>query len=534
MLAHSHSLRALIATGLALCCLVAAGQQTPNPAPAQTAPSGPRFNVLEFRVLGNTVLPIDRVERAVYPFLGEGRTVADVEAARAALEAAYREAGFGTVAVDTPEQQIVDGIVTLQVVQAPVSRLRVVGAKYYSQGRILDAVPGLAEGAVPNFKAITDQLASVNRSADRRVTPLLRPGKTPGTTEVDLTVEDQLPLHGSLDLNNRYSANTTKSRLAASLRYDNLWQREHSAGLQVQVSPKDTSQVKVFSGSYTVPMGTGLLVASAIRSNSNTVAGVGGTEVFGRGNIYGLRRVLVLGSTETQSQSLTLSASYKQFKESVSVGGNAGFSTPIRYLPLGISYSGAVTGKDGTWQGGTGLVVALRGLASDQAQFADKRFRAQSNFSFLTFDLSRSENLPWGMSFFGKLEGQVSDQPLISNEQFVAGGVDSVRGYLEATSVGDKGLRGTLELRSQRFTRESWGWFGGLRVHAFAEGAGLWLNSPLPAQQSRFGLLSAGLGLRLQAREYVSLALDVGWPLRDVGNTRKGKARVHASGVLEF
>ena len=129
---------------------------------------------------------------------------------------------------------------------------------------------------------------------------------------------------------------------------------------------------------------------------------------------------------------------------------------------------------------------------------------------------------------------QLSDQPLISNEQFVAGGVDSVRGYLEATSVGDKGLRGTLELRSPRFTRESWGWFGGLRVHAFAEGAGLWLNSPLPAQQSRFGLLSAGLGLRLQAREYVSLALDVGWPMRDVGITKKGEPRLHASGSFEF
>ena len=311
---------------------------------AQDAPPA-RFDVWEFRVEGNTVLPAETIERAVYAFLGEGKSVADVENARVTLEAAYRDAGYGTVVVDTPEQRIVDGIVTLQVMQAPVARLRVVGAKYFSQGRILEKVPALAEGAVPNFKQATEQLATVNRSADRRVTPLLRPGKAPGTTEVDLTVEDKLPLHASLELNNKYSANTTKSRLQGSIRYDNLWQREHSLGLQFQTSPEDVNQVKVFSGAYTVPMGTGLMVFSAVRSNSNTVAGVGGTTVFGKGNIYGLRRVIVIEGSETSSQTLTLGADYKDFKESVTVGGNEGFTTPIHYLPLSASYTTSLIDK---------------------------------------------------------------------------------------------------------------------------------------------------------------------------------------------
>jgi hemolysin activation/secretion protein len=256
--------------------------------------------------------------------------------------------------------------------------------------------------------------------------------------------------------------------------------------------------------------------------------------VFGRGSIYGLRSVVVIDATETRNQTLTLGAAYKRFDESVTVGGNAGFSTPIHYLPLSVNYSAALTDKQGTWQAGAGLVVAVRGLASRQEQFADKRFNAQSNFSYLTFDIARSESLPWGLSVFGKLEGQLSEQALISNEQFVAGGVDSVRGYLEAAAVGDKALRGTLELRSPKLARESASWFGSLRIHAFAEGAGLWLNSPLPGQQSRFGLLGVGLGLRLQARDDASLALDLGWPLRDAGVTRKGEPRLHASGTFEF
>ncbi len=514
---------------LAFFCTVGRAQEA---APAE--PPAARFDVFEFRVEGNSVLSVERIERAVYAFMGEQRTVDDVESARVALEAAYRDAGYGTVLVDTPEQRIVDGVVILQVLQAPVSRLRVVGARYYSQGRILDKVPALAEGEVPNFKVVTEQLATVNRSADRRVTPLLRPGKAPGTTEVDLTVEDKMPLHGSLELNNKHSPNTTSSRLQASLRYDNLWQREHSVSAQVQVSPEDTRQVKVFSGSYTVPTGSGLLVFSAIRSNSNTVAGVGGTTVFGKGNIFGVRGIFLLDGTDTLSHSITLGADYKDFKESVSVGANEGFDTPIHYLPLSASYSATNTDSKGWWQTGGSLTVALRGLASRESQFEDKRFKAQSNFSILKLDVARLHKLPRGFTLYGTLEGHLSGQALISNEQFVAGGVDSVRGYLESAAVGDKALRGSIELRSGNLAPERFTWLGGLSAHAFVDAAALRLNDPLPKQDDHFTLLSTGFGLRVQARQTASLSIDVGWPLRDAGSTQKGAARVHASGVLEF
>jgi hemolysin activation/secretion protein len=66
------------------------------------------------------------------------------------------------------------------------------------------------------------------------------------------------------------------------------------------------------------------------------------------------------------------------------------------------------------------------------------------------------------------------------------------------------------------------------------EGAGLWLNDPLPAQDERFGLLGTGVGLRLHARPGLNLALDLAWPLHDLGTTLKGDFRLHASGALEF
>jgi hemolysin activation/secretion protein len=128
----------------------------------------------------------------------------------------------------------------------------------------------------------------------------------------------------------------------------------------------------------------------------------------------------------------------------------------------------------------------------------------------------------------------VASQPLISDEQFVAGGVDSVRGYLESTAVGDRALRASFELRSPNFLVDSKGWLADLRTHVFFEGAGLWLKSPLPKQDFRSGLLSTGFGVRLRAQKYASVGFDIGWPLRDAGTTEKGSPRVHLSGMVEF
>ena len=79
---------------------------------------------------------------------------------------------------------------------------------------------------------------------------MLRPGVDQGTVEIELKVEDQLPVNGVLTVNNRNSANTTPTRLETAVRYDNLWQRDHSFGLQYQVAPEDPDETQVLAASY--------------------------------------------------------------------------------------------------------------------------------------------------------------------------------------------------------------------------------------------------------------------------------------------
>ncbi|HEX4139102.1 MAG TPA: POTRA domain-containing protein, partial [Candidatus Methylacidiphilales bacterium] len=227
----------------------------PATPPADAAPPGPidktpRFFIREFRVDGaGKLISQDDIEAAVYPYLGPYRTAADVESARGALEQAYREKGYETVTVSVPHQ-LASPIIHLQVSLGQVGRLTVSGSRFFSIDEIKREAPSLEEGNSPNFSQVTHDLGTLNQIPDRRITPTLKPGEIPGTVDIDLAVKDTFPLHGSLELNNRYSTGTTRLRVNGSVNYDNLWQLEHVIGFSFQVAPEDSNQVEVFSGYY--------------------------------------------------------------------------------------------------------------------------------------------------------------------------------------------------------------------------------------------------------------------------------------------
>ena len=212
---QNNMIRALQTVALLLVAstLAHAQREPAAPAPAATAAGAPavaapvveeiNLDILEFVVEGNTVLPTADIEIAVTPFLGPNRRFKDVELARKALEDTYQRIGYQTVFVDVPEQKVEGGVIRLRVAEGRVERTRVVGSQYYALGQIRRTASELAEGSVPDFNRLQTQLAQLNRSADRQVAPVLRPGRTPGTVEVELSVKDRSPLHGDVELNNR-------------------------------------------------------------------------------------------------------------------------------------------------------------------------------------------------------------------------------------------------------------------------------------------------------------------------------------------
>ena len=297
----------------------AAAGRAPSPAPSSSAtaqaPSqkpaaAQRFDIDDFAVQGAETLPQIEIEEAIYPFLGPNKSADDVEKARAALEKAYHDKGYQTVSVSVPQQNALGKMITLKVTELKVGRLRVKNSRYFRLDRITSNAGSLKEGTVPNFGEVTKDIVALNQWPDRRVTPALRAGVTPGTVDVDLNVEDKVPIHANVELNNRQSPNTTALRLSSTVHYDNLWQLGHSLSFTYQVAPQRPNDAEVFSGSYLARVQDvdWLNVLFYAVKSSSDVATVGGTNVIGPGQIFGSRAVITLPARENFFHTLSAGA----------------------------------------------------------------------------------------------------------------------------------------------------------------------------------------------------------------------------------
>lgn len=493
----------------------AAATTTPTATPAVAAQSSAgSLYIQEYRVEGAHLLPRAEVEGAIYPFLGPGRTADDVEQARAALEKAYKDQGYQAAAVQIPPQQVRGGIVFLQVTEGQVGRLRVHGSRYFSLAQIKQQATSLTEGKVVNFNDVTHDIVALNQLPDRRITPSLRAGAVPGTVDIDLNVKDTLPLHGSLELNNRYSANTTPLRINGSVSYNNLWQLGHSLGASFQIAPQNPDEAKVFSGYYLVrfPNMDWLTLSLQGTKQDSNVSTIGGIAVAGRGEIIGARAIVSLPTLKDFYHSLSLGIDYKHFDQNVMLGLTE-ILAPITYYPLSVLYTATWAGKGRLTELNAGLVFHIRGLGSDALEFENSRFKSDGGFIVLRGDLTHTQELPAGFQLYGKVQGQVANEPLVSAEQFSAGGLGTARGYLEGEVPGDNAAFGTIELRSPSLL----GWMKNKesewRLYAFADGGILNLRSPLPEQKTNFSLASLGAGTRIKLFDYLNASLDAAVPL---------------------
>lgn len=499
-----------------------------EPTPIAQASSAPaaadpgRLFIREYRVQGARRLPRRDVEEAVYPFLGPGRSSTDVEQARGALEKAYKDRGYQTVSVQVPAQQARRGVVLLQVVEAPVGRLRVTGSRYFSPREIKREAPSLQEGSVPEFSQVTRDIVALNQLGDRRITPTLTAGIEPGTVDVELAVKDTFPLHGSLELNNRYSLGTTSLRLNGAISYTNLWQLGHSIGFNFQLAPERLDDAEVFAGYYLarLPGVSWLsLVLQGTKQDSN-ISTLGGAGVAGRGDIVGARAVVSLPQATDFFHSFVLGIDRKHFDQNITISGTSLLS-PITYYPISAIYSATWAPKGSTTALNVGLNFHFRGLGSEESEFDFNRFKAGGNYIYLRGDLSHTHDLAHGLQLYGKLQGQIADQPLLNTEQFSGGGLATVRGYLESETLGDNAILGTLELRSPALLT-SLGEKSELRFYVFADAGFLRLRDALPEQASTFTLASLGLGSRMQLREHLNGSIDFGVPLTSQVETNSG------------
>lgn len=540
-----------------------AGAQEAAPAiagqPAAPAPAAPpavtaapdRFFISAYDVKGVTRLEQSTVEEVVYNFLGPDRTTTDVEAARKALQDAYAARGFESVQVDVlpqPEEQFAAGLIEITVTEAPIGRITVAGARHHSAERVRRDIPSLVEGQPLNVRDLQTELAAANRFPDRQVSPSFNAGTTPGTIDLELNVESDLPLHGSIELNNDRSPSTEPLRLNASLRYSNMWGLGHTLTGTYIVSPQDRKQSEVFSGSYLAPLiGTPwTLLLYGYTSNSN-VAALGGTNVLGDGYQIGARAIYRLPG-DSVAQNLTFGLDYKNFNQDTSLGDTPTDRKPIEYVPLFASYGLTMVTDSSVFDVTASATAGLRvvkkvGCLSEldpdddcvvEDQFQNKTFDGKENFLHANLEVNYRQTLPRDFIAAVKLFGQWADSPLPTNEQFGIGGLTSVRGYLQSETVGDIGYSVSMEMSTPSAAARLPTFVDELRAFGFVDAGQTRILRPLPEQSRHEALFSVGGGFRIRLFDALSGELSVGVPLLNGPTTRKNDVLTQFTAKGEF
>lgn len=501
---------------------------------AQSTDAEPQFDVLEYVVEGNTRLSSLRIEEVVYPFLGLGKTLKDVEAAREALEKAYQSAGFVTVGVDIPEQSTIGGVIVLKVLEGKIDRVSIRGTKYFSASMIRERLAELKPGSVPDSNVVKTEIAQLNRNPNRKVVPALKPGKLPGTVDVDLTVDETLPISGSTTLSNfRPSSSKNWLRLGTDVKFENVGESffgsGHTLGLSAFTTPQDLKDTQLLSMNYLVPTkASGTFLFFALRSKTESLSPVGAFLVQGQYTQLGLRYFYPLAEAAGSRLSLALGLDRKANQQTVASTG----SGALVYYPYTVGLNYQSGDSESSWKFDTTWIGGLGTNQINEQEFTRRRIGSSSDFGLLRLDGIHERNLGGQFRLKARVSAQLTSRPLINLEQAVAGGYDTVRGYFEAEQIGDQATRASVEANYALKTAGT-----SLKkadLIAFLDMARLDVISPAIGQTDKFLLASTGIGSRIRFGTTWQVVSDLAYPLRSVGQTQKGHLRLLARIVYEY
>lgn len=211
--------------------------------------------------------------------------------------------------------------------------------------------------------------------------------------------------------------------------------------------------------------------------------------------------------------------------------------TGVDYLPLNYAMTFSGADQTGTTLGQLGLSANLIG---DDTDFVASSYTtaARANYVKATLNLTRDQKLPGGYSLLLRGNGQLASTPLISNEQFALGGLNSVRGYYEGDEFGDHGWFASVEARTPFITGDVPVWSGKtpvwLRGSVFVDvGQRFYIESAAVTDSHRT-LSGAGFALSANINNRVDARITIAWPFNDSNNTEAGSPRANFSLGAQF
>lgn len=446
------------------------GRMTPKPAQTEAQQpaasggqkAGPCFAITHVEVEGVKQFSATAIDTVTAPYANRCVGVGEINSLLRDLTHLYLNKGFVTSRVYVPAQDIAGTkVLRLVAVEGTLSDIYINGMPAPGSGMLATAFPGM-KGEITNLRDIEQGLDQINRLSSNNAKTAMLPGKTDGTSILNIENKPDHPWHLSFGNSNLGQEQTGYSKSSASVGYDNLFGINDQWNFSYEHSGPDypwrddgVGKSNSYSGNVSVPYGywTLSLNGSWYGYDSSVPGNFGTLQTSGDSKQVGIGADRVLFRDKDSITTLNTGLTYKETNNfllgsKIEVG-----SRKYTAGDLGISHSRRMLGGlwvfDLSYSQGLNLFDAVA-PGDAGAGDADPRFSKFSGTITVTRPFEVSEQR---FELNSIVTGQYSPDNLFGAEQISLGGYSSVRGTRETMLYGNNGffVRNDLVWRTQPF-----------------------------------------------------------------------------------
>lgn len=409
---------------------------------------GLSFTVKSFHFAGNTLLSDETLASVLAGFLNRPLDFAELQKAAVAVANAYREAGW-VVRAYLPQQDLVDGVVTIQVVEAVFGAVQFEGPppERIKPDQIMGILTARQKAGEPiNAEAINRTLLLADDLPGVALAGNLREGARPKESDLIVRLADEPLLAGNAALDNTGSRSTGSERLAANFRLSSPFK----SGDLISANFLHTQGSDYLRLGGTLPLGTdGWRVGISTSYLSYKLVGADFAALNGKGS----SRTVGLEASYPIIRSKLKNLYFNANVDNKSYDNQASGATTTKYKANTFTLGLAGNLFDNIGGGGANsasisLVDGTLNLDGSPNQAGDAvTTRAAGHYNKLSFYVSRQQVLTESTALFGALSGQYASKNLDSSEKFYLGGPAGVRAYPSSEGGGSNGNLINLELR---------------------------------------------------------------------------------------
>jgi hemolysin activation/secretion protein len=418
-----------------------------KPQPSAVEPGTTTVQVRQWVLEGSTWLTQAQVDRLLHNFTNVGISLKQINEAAAWVQRAYEEEGW-LARVVLPQQDVTDGVVRMQVVEASFGAVVLDGrAASRVSPEVVQAIVNypLSLGSALNTRRVNRGLLLADDLNGVNVTGQLKRGQAEGSTDVLVRTSDEPPFMFEAGLDNGNARSVGEWRAIASV----LWMSPLGRGENFSVQSLKAEGAEYLRLGASTPLGSSGLKGNLAISHMNYVVvtqGDDGVVPNIKGSAQTLSADVAYPVIRSRAQNIYLTASldqrdYDSFVEGVKENDYRVTSTSVGLIGNRFdNFGGAGSSAYSLF------IVSGRVNKLDPTSGNDET--TLGSYNKVRWAFSRQQAVAKGLTFFASIQGQHTGSKLLdSSETMRLGGPSGVRAYPVGEASGPQGAVANLELR---------------------------------------------------------------------------------------